>query len=183
MYDFYKEYILLNLNDYSSINIDFPISLFLLCITLGVIIATVLVSYSRASMNLVVKRLIRYNAYDEGSAKTLDELKINSLGARILLSKSSPLTKIVKRVGERTYTYEEYSELSRTKGFKDEGVNFAEAKFYIPSDLQSKAKHVVDSPTPTILSTVLISLFLVAIYVCILFLLPGLLTLINNSLS
>ena len=182
MFDFYKEYILLNLKDYSNINIDFPIAIFILCISLGVVLGIVLISYIRASMCLIIKRLTRYEAFDEGRAKTLDELKINSFGVRALLAKSSPLTKIVTRVGEKKYTYEEYTALTKTKGFEEERVNFAEAKFYICPEAEPRAKAISDSNPPTLLSTVLISLFIISISVCLILLLPGILSLINNSL-
>lgn len=183
MNNFYKDHFLINLNEYPNIDIDFQISLFLLWITIGVLLATILVSYSRASMSLMIKRLIRHNAYDENSAMTLNELKINSLGVKILLMNSSPLTKIVKRVGEKTYTYEEYKELTKNKNFKEEKIDFAAARFYVRDESMNRAKHIAESNSPTILSTALVSLLIVSIYICLLLLMPEILTLLNNILG
>ena len=183
MYEFYKDYFLLNLKDYPNIGIDLPINQILFALLVGIIIAVVAVNYNRYCMSLMIRRLMRQSAVSEEGAKTLGELGIKSKGVRFLLSSGGRLSRIARRAGEKNYTYEEYRALQKSKGYKEGKIDFDNERFYIAEDRQEEAKHIFDMGSASVLNIVLFSLFLVAIFTCLAFLMPEILTLINNTLS
>ena len=106
--DFYYDYLLINLEDY-GFGIDLEICKALFIVTLGVCIAMVMINYNKANMFTVIKQLIRHEVYGEDKAKTLRELGLSDKkGIRYALSHSGQLTRLVRRAGEVTPTYEEY---------------------------------------------------------------------------
>lgn len=182
--DFYEKYFLVNLKDYPNIGIDFEITKIIFYFTLGIIIASIAINYIRSQMYTVVKSLMRREAFSTETALTLDELGINTAGVRRTLKSGSQLMKAVTRIGKtKSYSFEEYLELMKKKNFKDEEINFAEDKFYIhPSNMPS-AEKIYMSGTASALHTALFSVLLLAIFVCLMFLMPEILTLINNLLG
>ena len=180
LYEFYEKYFLVNLNDYPNIGIDLEISKILFCLLVGLIIATVIIGYRRFAMITIIKKLMRHEIYSESDAKTLTELNIDSFGTRLSLKGKGRLSGIVKRAGEKEYTYEEYSALIKSKDFKEEKIDFSEAKFYLNKDNLIEAQKVLDVPTPSIINTSLFCVFLIAVYICIILIIPEILSLINN---
>ena len=182
LYEFYEKYFLVNLNDYPNIGIDLEISKVLFCLLVGLIVATVVIGYRRYAVITIIKKLMRHEIYSEENAKTLVELSINSFGTRMALKGKGRLSGIVKRVGEKEYTYEEYSALIKTKGFKEEDIDFNEAKFYLKKENLNEAQKVLNVPTPSVINTLLFSVLLIAVYICIILIIPELLTLISGLL-
>ena len=180
LYEFYNKYLSINLNDYSNIGIDLEISKILFCFLVGLIIVTVIINYRRASMILIIKKLLRHEVLSEDKAKTLSELDADNFGTRLSLRSDKRLLQVVKRAGEKQYTYEEYSALIKSKDFKEEKINFDEAKFYLNESTLDDAKKIVDAPAPSVVNTILFCVLLVAIYICIILIIPELLNLINN---
>ena len=180
---FLNKYLNLNLKDYSNIGIDLEINKLLLCFLVGAIVASVLMSFNTTRINITVKKLLRRSALNEESALTLDELGINTWSIRRLLSASSQLKRLVARVGEPQYTYEEYIALTKKKGYKEEKIDFSLARFYLREDGLARSRHIVEVGQTSILNTVLFSVLLVAIYCCLALLMPEILTLINNLLN
>ncbi len=180
LYEFYNKYLSINLNDYSNIGIDLEISKILFCFLVGLIIVTVIINYRRASMILIIKKLLRHEVLSEDKAKTLSELDADNFGTRLSLRSDKRLLQVVKRAGEKQYTYEEYSALIKSKDFKEEKINFDEAKFYLNESTLDDAKKIVDVPAPSVVNTILFCVLLVAIYICIILIIPELLNLINN---
>lgn len=177
--NFYEKYFLINLKDYPNIGINFEINKILLFLAIGIIIAAVAVNYRKASMTLVIKGLLRHKARDEESAKSLGELKISSLGARLALNGSGRLAGIVKRVGANKYTYEEYIELTKKRGYKEERIDFESAKFYIADEKYEEAKKIFERSDGSLVHTILFCVFIIAIYICLLFAMPGILDFVN----
>ena len=73
-----KEYLSVNLNDYKNIGINFEINKFILFCAIALCVVAFYVNYKRSLMVNTVKQLLRKNAIDEESAKTLVELKLDS---------------------------------------------------------------------------------------------------------
>lgn len=180
LYEFYEKYFLVNLNDYFNLGFDLEISKILFCLLVGLIAATILIGYKRAAMITIIKKLMRHEIYSEEEAKTLGEMDINTLGTRLALNGSGRLSKIVLRAGEKQYTYEEYSALIKTKGFKEEKSNFDEARFYLSKENFTDAQKVLDIPSPSLINTILFCILLIAIYICIILIIPGLLSFISS---
>ena len=184
LYEFYNEYFLLNLNEYSNIGVDLEITKILFALLVGIIIATVVVNFRRAGVNTVLKKLMRIEAFDEESAKTLDEMGINTLGVRLAARSQGRASKIVRRVGQKEYTYEEYTALMKSKKLRyEEDIDFKVARFYLKKDSLDEAKKITEVSAPTILNTVLICILMIAIFFCLVLLLPDILTLVNNIIE
>lgn len=195
MLEFYRNYLSINLNDYENIGINFEISKVLFGILVGIIIASILVGWQRNSMLVLVKRLKRRDCISEDSAKTLDELGINSLGVRTLISTSSRVRRIVGRVGEKEYTYEEYTALMKKKNRKKKGdseqeerlpsdkIDFSLSKFYLKDEQGEDTENILDKKNSSLLNTILMCVLLVSIYTILLFLMPDILEFINSLLG
>ena len=182
-YDFYTKYFSINLNQYSNIGIDLELSKILFAFLIAIIVTTIIVNYKRASIITMVKRLWRLEAVSEETAKTLDELKINKFNAKLILTSEGRASKMIRRVGEKNYTYEEYTALIKKKGYKEERVDFATAKFYIEPEKKAEAQNIAETPAPTILNTILFCILSVAIYFCLIIIAPEILTFINKILG
>ncbi len=180
---YYEKYFLINLKDYPNIGVDLEITKILFFFFVGLIVATVAINYLRSTMYTVVKALMRREASSEAAAFTLGELGLDSTRVRRALRGGTQLSRIVGRVGESKYTYEEYKSLAKKKGFSDEIINFDEARFYIRPEQKLRAEKIYMSGASSVLHTVLFSVLLVAIFICLMLLLPEILSFVNKLLG
>lgn len=181
---FLKELFTLNVNDYITDGPDMKINLFMLAITLGICLGTVIMGIYKHYTVLILKQLIRHEAKDDDGAKTLAELRLSD--KRILkyfLSHKGQLTDMVGRVGEKVYTYEELTALQKQKGYKEEKIDFSEARFFIRPDKSDRASHVYESDNTSFLRIVLFCVLFIAVYVCLALLMPSILKLINSIIK
>ena len=180
-----NDFFLINLNRYSNIDIDFQINVFLFILALAICAASVVITLYRSSLQKIIKQLTRLSATGEKTARTLPELGLEkSLILKMALSREGRLTRIIGRVGEKLYTYEEYVELSKQKGgIKREKIDFNTAKFYIRPEKADAAKNIIENYGTSMLRTVLYCVFVMAFYVCIALLMPEILSLINSFLG
>ena len=199
MYEFYKKYLSINLADYENIGINLEISKVLLGLLIGIIAASILISWQRNSMMLLIKKLNRHNCTDTESAKTLSELGINTIGVRTLIKSSARVGRLIGRVGASEYSYEEYIALMKAKKKKDKvadvtketntdktlnkKVDYSTARFYLKDSGNEEVKNILDKQRSSVLTTALMCLLLVCIYTIVLFLLPDILELINSVLG
>lgn len=180
--DFFKKYIEINLNDYKNIDIDLEINKLLLLITVGIIIASVLVNYNRYLVSLLVKKLTRYKATSEASAKTLKELGLDgNRGVRRLVESNGRVGKLVAVVGEEKLTYEEYVARQKAKKGTPTDSKRSALPLYV-ADVDGCAR-IAQAPAPTLVSTILFTVLIAAIYVCIALLMPEILSFINNMIA
>lgn len=199
MYEFYRNYLSVNLKDYENLGIDLEISKVLLGLLIGVIIASIFVSLQNTAMITLIKKLNRQSCIDEKSAKTLDELGINSFSVRMLIKTSSRVGRLISYVGAKEYTYEEYSALMKKKRKKnknagdnsestpteslEEKPDLKTRKFYLKDVKSTDTKNILDKKKDSLLNTILMCVLFIAIYIIILFLMPDILSLINSILS
>ena len=197
-----NDYLSVNLADYENIGVNFEISKFLLIVLIGLCISFFVIDWHRGYMLLAVKKLFRHEALDEASAKTLGELGLDrSFSVRWALSHETRLSKIVKRVGEPEYTYEEYVELEKSlknrkknkaeaaKNADEVGTrtqsekwDFATARFYVNPKRISEAREIEQNYSASVIKTSLFSLMFVIIFVGITLIMPELLSFINSSI-
>lgn len=180
--DLIAKYLHINLKDYANIGIDLEINKLLLAFTVGVIIASLAINFNQTGINVTVKKLLRKHATDEASALTLNQLGINTMRIRLLLSSSGQLKRLVARVGEPTYTYEEFVKLNKEKKYKEEKIDFTAARFYLREESIGRSRHIVEVGHTSMLNTVLFSVLVFAIFVCLSLLMPEILTFINNMI-
>lgn len=195
MKEFYENYISINLKDYSNIGIDLEITKVLFAFFIAIIVATIVINYNRACTALVIKRLLRREALNTESAKTLSELSATALGVKMLLKSNGRIKRIIKRVGETEYTYEEYLALGKkrkknkgentpeTSVKSEEKIDFSTARFYLNSERLDEAKGIVERDRSSIINTVLLCLLVTAVFVCLVLLMPELLNLLNGALA
>ena len=174
----------INLNDYENINFNLEINKVVLGASIALIIGIILFNTYRAKIRLVVMQLLRHEAYSEESAKTLAQLKIDKTFAlKYLFKGNNILTKIVSRVGEKRFTYEDYVALSKEERVKAELIDFEAEAFYIRDDKKEFALSIVDKYNTSITKTLLAILFVVSICVCIISCMPGILNVLSNLLK
>lgn len=180
MYDFF----FLNLNEYSNINVDLQINIVLFAVAIAICVSAVIITLYRSSLQKIIKQLTRLEATDEASARTLAEMGLEkSIFIKMALSREGRLTRMIGRVGEVQYTYEEYLELSKKKGFRHEKVDFASAEFYIRPDKQDEARNIIENYGASMYRTVLYCVMVIAVYVCLMLFMPEILTLINDAIG
>lgn len=180
IYDFF----FLNLNEFSNINVDFQINIALFAIAIGICVAAVAITLYRSSLQRIIKQLTRFEAKDEVSARTLAELGLEkSIFIKMALAREGRLTRMIGRVGEVQYTYEEYLALSKEKGFRHEKIDFASAQFYIRADKQDDARNIIENYGASMYRTALYCVLVMALYVCIMIFMPEILTIINNAMG
>ena len=184
MIEIFKNCFTTNLNEYDNININLEINKVLVLAFAVLMIGIIFFNSYRRNMRLMVTQLIRHGAKSEENAKTLGELGLND--ARIikrLLLGDNMLTKIVARVGEKRYEYEEYKALTKEEKDRISTVDFATAKFYIREDKLFSAEEVSSRYNTSVTNTVISCVFLVIVCVCLIACMPGILNIINNMLS
>ncbi len=177
---FTKNIFLVNLKDYPNIGIDLQISKLLFYIFVGLIVIAIVVNLRRATINLLIIKLLQEEILSKENAKTLTELDINNLGTRLLLSCNCCLSKIVL-IADNDYTEKESNKKSQI--FKRKKINFDEVRFYLNNESLGDAQKIVDVPTPSVINTLLFCILLFGIYICIVLIIPELLTFINNIIN
>ena len=181
--DIYEKYFLLNLKDYPNIGINLEINKLVIAFTIGIVVASLLINFHRSYTYLTVKRLLRHGALDQANAKTLDELGINVPSVRFALSRSGQLTKMVRRVGEPHYTYEEYVKELKKRNKKEEKIDFSSSLFYVDEGQLDRVRHISEAGSPSLFRSILFAFLLFVIGICIFLLMPEILTLVNNLLT
>ena len=182
--DFIKDFFFLNLNNYKNIAFPFPIGMFLIFFAVAMCVMCFLLNYTKTHTTSLLKQLMRHKAFDEESAKTLAELHLpKSLALRMALSQSGQTADMVKRAGYIKPTYEDYVNDSKKKGYKDAKINFDTEKFYLDLEKIGRAKKIVETDKSSPIRPYVFSLVFIGILVALMFLLPDLLEIINNSLA
>ena len=163
--NFWNDVILINLKDYGFISFDFYINIFLFALCVCVCISSFYIEHQRGSMALMLKQLIRHNAFSEESAKSLMELGLlSSLSIKRSLSRETRLSKIVSRVGYKKLSYDEFMALSKEERKKLNAVDFSTAKFYISPESSNEAKHVYETYQTSLVKTLLMCALVFLIY-------------------
>ena len=181
--EFYDSFICLNLKQYKNLDVDFEINKFLIIALIGIIAAIIIINYIRSSMYLTVNKLIRHEAFGEQNAKTITELGINLKRVKRCLTSGSQLKTIISRVGEKKLTYEEYIESCKSKAKLKNVIDFESAKFYINQDKSDEARDLGLKSKSLVLNTVLFCALSVVAVVCLIFLMPEILSFLNNFLA
>ena len=181
---YFERFFLLNLKDYSNISVNLYVNLLLLTAFVGMGTAVCLAAVIRSKMALVTKQLLRHGAIGEENAKTLSQLGlINIRGIRRVLSREGQLTRIVRRVGEVRYTYEEYVALVKEKKLTRENIDFSTAAFFIDTEQSARAKNVYETYSSPWQKTAAICVFLLAVYVCLSLVMPEIMSWLNSILG
>ena len=158
-----KEFFFLNLSRFENIGIYFPIGVFLILLCAVACFSVFYLTYYKMYTRSLYKQLLRHNAINEESAKTLSEMRLDSSFAiRASLSRrNGQLTYIVKRAGEEDVSYEEYIDKEKKRENREEKIDFASARFYIPKERVDRAKRILESAEPSwVIAGILSALFI-----------------------
>lgn len=181
---FFYNYILLNTNSYSNIDLDMYPNVLLLGCALLLIVCFILLHIKRRAAFTIVSALMRREAYAEDSALTLSKLRLgDSRILRFLLKFDSEICRTVTWVGRPTYTYEEYRDLIKAR--KSTGLRPDPDKdsFFLDPSAIARAKFIYENYDTSIVKTVLCAALILIISCMLVIVSPEILTLLNNALG
>ena len=200
--DIYYKYFCVNLNDYDKIGIDLQINKLLLFVFIGLCVATVIISITQLNTALLLKKLLRTESFSSENAKTLENLGLDkNIVLKYILSKTTgKLFSVISFAGYKRPSYEEYVSYEKAKKaakFKPKEANadfentpipslkpdLATCSIYIEKSNVSAAEELFKHNSTSILKTVLSCALLLAFYVAIMFLMPGILSLVNTIIA
>ena len=203
--ELYNKYFSLNLNDYPNIGVDLEINKLLFFVFIGICVACFIINYNQSNIALLLKRLMRAEAFSEENSKTLGELGLaDNKSVKNLISKDSGIIKkVVSVVGKRKMTYEEYIESENQRkaakrmknapsaensssDISSEGSSFDNmdsVKLYIAPDMKDYAEHTFENNNGSIIKTALYCILIFAFYLALVFIMPSLLDAVNSILS
>lgn len=198
----YDKYLCVNLRDYENLGLNLEINKLLFFVFVGLCIASVFISINQAKISLLIKKLIRSEAFSEQAAKSLSDLGLgNDKGIKSILSKQSGvITRIVSFVGYKKPTYEEYVEAQKAKKknkylpkeLKDNNdknaslllsPDFDTVSVYIDESQIDYAKHYYKTNSSSISKTIFSCVLIMVFYIAVMFLMPTLLELVNSILA
>lgn len=184
MFEVIKRCFNINLNDYENINFDLEINKVIAGASIVLMIAIVLFHIRRGNIRNAVMQLIRHGAFSEENAKTVKELGVEGSSIiKALLSGDNQLTKVVARVGEKQYSYEEYVKLDKKEKEAIDLVDFEVERFYVREGMKDRAWQIVDRYVTSVPRTVAVCIFVSIITFCIIACMPGVLQMIDNLLE
>ena len=177
---FLKDFLFLNLSDYEKIGIEFPIGAIFLAFSAVMIGFVFYYNYYRSCASCLCLRLLRAGAISEEKGVGLKDLRLDSsLGVKLVLRGGGELRAVVKRVGEKKQSYEEYVKSSKEKGKRAESIDLNSARFYIDPDERERAERI-SGETHSIITPILISAAILLILVLAMLFLPDLLEILNK---
>ncbi|MCQ2413187.1 MAG: hypothetical protein MJ082_00125 [Clostridia bacterium] len=163
---FLNDYLFLNLSDYYGDGFDFPITLILLALSLGLILACIAVTLSKKSMFLLTKQLIRHGALSKEEAKTLTELGLkNNRGVRRLLKAGGQMKSFVAAVRPE----DPNGQVSLGE------ISPETAKFYILPDQSDRARRIYGEGAPSALSLAITLILIAGVFLALMFTMPSIL--------
>ncbi len=177
-----SEYLFLNLSDYENIQIDMQINLIVLAFAIGIVIATIVLGFYRSAVQTLIKQLTRHEATDVSTAKTLSELSLSGKQYVFVLKSSSMLKQMVARVGEENVS-------KAVDGPNDEKsenapeIDYSTAAFYLRASGEERTKKVLSGYEASLVSSILLSILILAIAACITLCMPAILDLVNSILG
>ena len=160
-----EDYLLLNLDKYFD-NVDFPINLFIIAITVGACIASFCITVHKRYTAALLRGLVRHGAVDEGTAVTLERLHIKpSMPMKSALLRHGQLTDMVAFVS----TDEEIT--------KD---NLHKAPLYIKADRLTRAQRISEGLVPSYVSAAVYCFLFFSVAAALVILMPEILSFISG---
>ena len=182
--DFFYDCFHINLKDYENIGFDLEICKVILVGFIALSVGIVILNVYRKNIRFMVMQLIRHGAVDSDTSKTLEDIGLhNNRILKWLLTRDGMLKKVVGRVGEPTYTYEEYIALDNKTKKENEKVDFSSASFYIREDKRERADEICERYDAGIVKIILSCVFIAITYVCLLALMPQILSWVNSLIG
>ena len=192
--NFYNNYICLNAKDYLDIEIDFEINKILFFIVIGICTACFVITYYQNDIILLLKKLLKIEAFSEDSAKTLYELGLseNKNVKRMLLRNTGKINRIVSVVGRKQPTFEEYTEFEKQRKLAKKNktpfdkqlslssIDFSSARLYISLENRLYAERSYSSNDVSYVKAGILSIAVFIFYLVIVYTMPLILEVISS---
>ena len=175
-------HVFLNFKDYKNLNFNFPIGIILILFMIAFPIAVFFINKKRNTISFAMKQLVRHEAFNEQSAKSLSALRLSNLKSfKKMLTSSGQLSSMIKIVGYQKPSYEDYIKAKKEKK-NLEKPNFEEVKIFISEDSREKAETIAESEITPIWKPILIAAVGVIILVLLFIFMPEILDFLNSSI-
>ncbi len=179
----FLKHLFLDFKDYKNLNFNFPIGLILIFFMIAFPIAVFLINHRKNTIATCIKQLLRYEALDEESARSLSTLRLSkSKSLKRMLLSGGQLSSMVKIAGYKKPSYEEYLKAKKEKK-KIEKFKFDDAKIYLLKEKKEEAEDIAVAGTASILRPIIISLAGMIIIAILFIFMPDILNLLNSSLN
>ncbi|MBO5879704.1 MAG: hypothetical protein J6Q68_04060 [Clostridia bacterium] len=177
--------LLLNAKDYFDTVFDVYINIIIFAIALAICASAFVINHHKTYTVRIIRQLLRRGGTgEEENALTLAQLRLSeSKSLKRALARDGQLTDIVKRVGEKTLSYEEYVALQKQKKTEKETIDFESARFYIPEASLERAQRIEQRENPSIPRTILLCVLIITLSVCLACVMPEILSFISNNIS
>ncbi len=160
-----EEYILLNLNKYFD-NVDFPINIFIISLTIGACIASFCVTVHKRYTATLLRGLIRHNALDESSAVSLERLHIKP---------SSPMKSALLRHGQLT---DMVAFVNTDEEITRE--NLHKVGLYVKKERLDRAQRISEGLVPSYITAAIYCFLFISIAVALVILMPEILSFLSG---
>ncbi len=160
-----EDYIFLNINKYFD-NVDFPINIFILAISIGACIASFCATVHKRYTAALLRGLIRHGAVDESTAVTISRMHIKlTLPLRSALLRRGQLTDMVAMVE------------TDEKITKD---NLHNARLYVKADKLTRAQRISEGIVPSYVTAAVSCFLFISIALALVILMPEILSLLSG---
>ena len=169
----------LNLSEYENIGFDFPIGVFctLLCIIFS--LSLFVIYFRTRSAQEFATALVRHEAYDEKTAKTLLKLRLSSPLIKLELMQNKRLCRMIGILGREELSYEEYLKLDKKSAKSYGKIDYTTAAFYIKPEYVDEMKAFSSKNSSSLLTPIIVSIAAFGVLCLLSEFLPGLLLLIE----
>ena len=181
--NFWNDVVLLNLNEFENIGINFYVNIFFFFLAVAICVAAVIYDYKRNQAYLLVKQLIRHKATSEESSKKLNELGLDNFRMKRFVTSGYIVSRVVKFVGKEEYSYEEYVKMNKAARKKAEKIDFSTVSLYISEENMPTANKIVAEYRASVVRLLVFALLVVLVYVGIAAVSSEVFNYINNALA
>lgn len=176
------EYLFLNFKDYKNLGFNLPIGLILVFFAVAFPLAVLFINSKKNTITFAVRQLVRHEAFDESSAKSLSSLRLSqSKSFKKMLVSGGELSSMIKIVGYEKPSYEDYVKLKK-ENKNTAKINFDEIKIYLKTESKEKAYTIAEAEITPIWKPILIIASGILILALLFIFMPEILNLLNESL-
>lgn len=181
--NFWNDIVLLNLNEFDNIGINFRFNLFLLFFALTICIAAFVYEYKRNNAYLVVKQLLRHKATSPENSKKLLDLGLDTARIRLFLSGGYIVSRVISFVGREKCSYDEYVKMNKTERKKADKIDFSTVSMYISEENMPSANKIATEYRASFIRVLIFCLLIILVYVGIAAVSSEVFNYINSSLG
>ncbi len=177
------KHIFLDFKDYPNIKIGFPIGMFLILAAISLCIAVFIINKRKATVSLVARSLLRYEALSPESAKTLSSLHLDDKSIKSSLMRGGVIPVLLTRADFKKPSFHEYQKMSREERKSTDKIDFEKERFYLNPKNRELAETIAGGEEGSMLKTIILAVAILAIFAILFIVMPDLLELVNTWLA